>query len=515
MTNTRDKSVSPLYSSENDASDGEDFEVIYESKDPLLNTETSTYQIIPLDSHVKEPLEGNPPAAENTCYEKMATVRSYLQARKQYLPTFLLLISVTLYLPYSYVSVLQSKEQHFQDILLRTGFQRVDNRSHLVFSAYLDDRFPGEPAKIRILGFKNKKDTQPLYCKLYFQSGNAMCVNTPAIELRLDSKETESSEIQCLFHCSLPEQSSDVPVAVTLTSSNRCTAHDHAVPVHILQGEPGRKKDIAVCFSSPSQKLTINNQKEIIEILELSKYFGASVVQMYNDSIHPDLVMALEKYTQNGFLNILQWDLGERYLPDLARTLSINDCIYRNMPSYKNVVFADKDEIIIPSSGFNSSWKTLIERVRQVNPGVGAFWFRDATYVSKEGLSQGVKPNPLPPACPLDKFPQNELPRIFTHRFIVQPKTKSSQYEYRQLIVDPSVVLYVDTDKKVIFLPGKSSNYMPTEFGQGIHFISYKSVLGVPAMETFRSSERIELTCAINGNLPFTRKADLSSCRKK
>ena len=125
------------------------------------------------------------------CQSKMATVRSYLQSRKQYLPTALLLICVTIYLPYSYVSVLHARQQHLDELQTSSGFQKVTNRSHVLFSAYLDGRFPREPAKLRILGFKNKKDDRPLYCKVYLKKGSAVCLSNPAIELQLNPKNDQ------------------------------------------------------------------------------------------------------------------------------------------------------------------------------------------------------------------------------------------------------------------------------------------------------------------------------------
>ena len=441
----------------------------------------------------------------------MSTVRSYLQSKKQYLPTALLMICVTFYLPYSYVSVLHAREQHLNDLVLSSGFQKVANRSHVLFSAYLDDRFPRERAKVRILGFKSKKDEEPLYCKLYFQNHNAVCLSTPAIELRLDPKEQNTLETQCFFHCTLPEHLDQVPVAVTLTSSKKCEGNDHVVPVKLLQGNVNQKRDIAVCFATPSGEISgENKRRELIETLELSRLFGASVVQMYNESMDPNLRKLLEPYIKSGFLSLLSWNPGDRYLPSTAKVLSMNDCVYRNVAKFKNIVFVDKDRIILPSPGYNSSWKNLIAKMKESFPSAGAFWFDEVVYTSEEGLFKGRKAKPLPANCSLSQLPSSQLPRIFTHRF--SSKLDSNQVKNSQVILDPSVVLYVDSDMRISFLPGKNSNHLATEVGQSVHFVDHKKLKESPAMETFRSNYNVQLTNAIYNRLGYTKRLDLSNC---
>ena len=435
----------------------------------------------------------------------MATIRSYLNAKRHFIPTVLLIICVIFYLPYSYVAVMHAKSEQRQAFLSSPGFQKVGNRSHVVFSAYLDDRFPGEAAKVRIFGFKRKTDLRPLYCKLYFQTGRAMCLHDPAIELVLDPQSLHNHDIQCLFHCTIPDHVAEVPVAVTLASSTTCQARDHVVPVQIIRGDPDRKREVAVCFATPSRALDKTNEKDIVEIFELSKYFGASIIQMYNESISPTLLDSLTPYLKSGLLHMLPWRPGDTYLQGMAQSLIVNDCIYRNMATYKYVVFVDKDEIIVPSKMFNVSWSVMMKELLRQKPAVGAFWFKD----TRHAPANGVTAKPVPADCPLSSLSADQLPRIYTHRFV---STSKKRDYHSQFIVDPSVVLYVNSQKRFSFLPGKSSLTMSREYGVGMHFLSGKEATDWTTTENFQAAQLLRVVKEVYNRLGYQNVLNLTGC---
>ncbi|XP_042890627.1 uncharacterized protein LOC122265379 [Penaeus japonicus] len=114
-----------------------------------------------------------------------------------------------------------------------------------------------------------------------------------------------------------------------------------------------------------------------VEWLETLYLLGANKVFLYDLQVHPNTTKVLNYYREAGFVDLSKLtlpgdqpnipELTHRYLKErggykrLNELIPYNDCLYRNIYSYKYVVLLDTDELIIPRN--LSSWKRLMEVV--------------------------------------------------------------------------------------------------------------------------------------------------------
>ena len=105
----------------------------------------------------------------------------------------------------------------------------------------------------------------------------------------------------------------------------------------------------------------------VVEWLEIQKILGVDRVFLYNNSVCGETTEILMPYVQQGFVEVIQnsgvkpvWT-GSHYLPDdresikTRAALLLNDCMYRQMYSFRFLLLSDLDEVIVPQSAPNLS----------------------------------------------------------------------------------------------------------------------------------------------------------------
>ncbi|XP_028400777.1 uncharacterized protein LOC114523915, partial [Dendronephthya gigantea] len=144
-----------------------------------------------------------------------------------------------------------------------------------------------------------------------------------------------------------------------------------------------------------------------------NKVLGAEWFTFYIYSADKNVLQTLHEYVREGTVEVvLNWGKG---LPGASthyfgQTLSINECMYRNLYRVKYLVYADLDEFIVPRKSLG--WGTLMKELE--NPQFGTFVFRHAFFfASYNETAFDANAIDVHVLCDGSRFV--ELPQFLTH----------------------------------------------------------------------------------------------------
>ena len=235
-----------------------------------------------------------------------------------------------------------------------------------IYSAFFDVRyndFEGREngnAAIRfmaILPIKLKPATFPkLYCAGLLAPGLYWSVPMTFYEMCENHNMRYGGYI---LSCKLPKELSRTPPCSVLVSSTTVpTNTSEWFKVHSSTGI--RKNIFEVCVPPLFGKIDDTN---FIAFIELARMFGAERIHFYNHQVSPSVLAVLSYYRELGVVSVLPWKLDSR-LKQIKRlhyngqSVSIHDCLYRNMFSTHFLAFMDLDEMFVPKN--HTNWVSMI-----------------------------------------------------------------------------------------------------------------------------------------------------------
>ncbi|XP_063592845.1 uncharacterized protein LOC134769963 [Penaeus indicus] len=255
----------------------------------------------------------------------------------------------------------------------------TSNGTFYLFSAYHDNRTLAERPAVRVLGMLNRFDPKlNTSCQLWF-NGTSKPVFAQVSEYkyiwnRAFGKYKNGVLQPYLLSCQVPSAYvHQVPESVSLVERPCDTATTN---LRVVNNRPpeGQRKDFAVCVKG----LDIHHEDKsvhLVEWLETLYLLGADKVFLYDLHVHPNTTKVLEYYQKTGFVDLTKLtlpgdqpnipELTHKYLKEkggykrLNELIPYNDCLYKNIYSYKYVVLLDIDEIILPRN--LPSWKALMK----------------------------------------------------------------------------------------------------------------------------------------------------------
>ncbi|XP_042855850.1 uncharacterized protein LOC122242592 isoform X2 [Penaeus japonicus] len=257
----------------------------------------------------------------------------------------------------------------------------TSNGTFYLFGAYYDNRTLAERPTVRVLGMLNRVEPRlNTSCQFWFEESNkpvfAKVLEYSYIWRKAFGNYKTGILQPYLLSCQIPAKYAQlVPESVSMVEKPCDTSTTN---LRVVNNRPsrGQVKDFAVCVKGldlPSANFTVR----VIEWLEMLSLLGADKVFMYDLHVHPNITKVLKYYQKKGFVDMSKLtlpgdqpnvpELTHRYLHEkggnkrLNELIPYNDCLYRNIYSYKYVVLLDTDELIIPRN--LSSWKRLMEVV--------------------------------------------------------------------------------------------------------------------------------------------------------
>lgn len=308
------------------------------------------------------------------------------------------------------------------------NIQVIGNESAFVYSAYIDDR-RARDAKlsrhrpvVRIFAyFLNKVNPIKMWkCIFWYNTDQAtqIGVDIPIngvtnLDLLLIARYKYA-----MILCNLPNATTDnhelKGVYITSINSTNATNFLHLIDLrkfrvglldeHLQsslhqenQSKTGKKKTSnSIKFKYPLNYTVCNHSpfhggmyevSDIVNFIELSRLFGAQKFIFYlPPDMKPSLLYCLQSYKERGIVDIYPFTVPD--LKDVTyygQTISMNDCLYRNMYQTKYLVMQDIDEVFVPLKSDN--WQTMMDEIHaraKENPNTIASYSFSNQFVSMD-----------------------------------------------------------------------------------------------------------------------------------
>ena len=119
--------------------------------------------------------------------------------------------------------------------------------------------------------------------------------------------------------------------------------------------------------------------------------FRSSRFTLYNDTMSEEVNCLLSHYIKEGVVEVLPWKLdmdSQKEIRTEGLFAALNDCLYRNMNSFKYLMLIDMDELIIPYQNMtlvemlaDLGTRNLIQAGKPVSPSqVSSYSFQNAFF---------------------------------------------------------------------------------------------------------------------------------------
>lgn len=258
--------------------------------------------------------------------------------------------------------------------------------SYYLYNAYYDDRPLGGPlSQIRILAMIDRIEPPKVNCLLWYSNLSQPVITTATYTYAWYSKWGNFFDGQLqpfIISCTLPKikttfGSLKAPDSVSLTL-NLCTKLMNNL--RVINERPKEKKKFAVCVKG-LDFLHEDLSVRLVEWIELLNILGAEKIFLYDLEVHPNISKVIRYYVKKGFVELTKLTLpGEQpnlpgfrhlYLKNKLTNkrqnelIPYNDCLYRNLYSYKYLALLDIDEVIMPLKYEN--WSSLMDEVEQIS----------------------------------------------------------------------------------------------------------------------------------------------------
>ncbi len=216
-----------------------------------------------------------------------------------------------------------------------------------LYSAFYDDRPSLKSRFIRILAIA-EKDAKDLFCLLWYRNrpGKADVVVADIVILSKQYKRHEKLFASYMYKCKIPDGRWP-PEYVSLITTESIVP---SVLLKVIQPENSPVKyNFGICV--PVAYGEFNNYG-LVEWFEFNKLLGVTKIIIYNNNISDRNMKVIKHYHDANFIefnqlpNVME-DKGNETI-FLNKEVSIMDCLYRNIYTYRYIIVAEFDKIIVP-----------------------------------------------------------------------------------------------------------------------------------------------------------------------
>ena len=266
-------------------------------------------------------------------------------------------------------------------------FFQTETAMFYLYASYYDDRpLVGKTPKIRIISMINKVHPPQIVCQLWYHNLPAPLLSLAKYTFAWHPKwgNFRDGVLQpFIISCELPQfndgnvsRNLGVPTSVSL-AQKPCDNSTNNLRINNVR--PPVIKDFAVCVKGLDFLYT-DLSVRLIEWIELIRLLGASQIFFYDLESHPNIKKVLNFYEKQHFVDLTtltlpgsqpnipgfrHWYLKKKLTNKRQNELTpYNDCLYRNLYSYKYLVLLDIDEVIMPL--VHQNWSELINYVEEL-----------------------------------------------------------------------------------------------------------------------------------------------------
>ncbi|XP_071979637.1 beta-1,4-galactosyltransferase galt-1-like [Engystomops pustulosus] len=264
-----------------------------------------------------------------------------------------------------------------------------------IISPYYDNRSGNQ---VRVLGIVHHTEVKALYC--YFCCDGMKLYSVKAtIDLHIDRFDFPFGLADII--CNVPSY---------CEASHIHLAESPYVNVTLLPRFEIRNRkrtpfsaNFSVCLSTMYGNFS--NALQFIQTMEMYKLLGAQRVTVYYINCSDLVKEILDYYSNEGTMEVVPWPIHKYLRPSnswyhkrgdnsdigyYGQMTTLNDCIYKNMYRSKYVLLNDLDEIILPFE--HQMWDSMMEKLEQEHPDVGAFLFESHNF-PQSAVTDGIFPN--------------------------------------------------------------------------------------------------------------------------
>ena len=197
-------------------------------------------------------------------------------------------------------------------------------------------------------------------------------------------------------------------------------------------------------------------EDKLIEFVEASKIFGADHFTFYREypDLNANLTKVLNMYVQSGAATMLPWRLPieSTEIWYHGQSVSVWDCLFRNMHEFDFIAFNDLDEFIVPK--VTKTWKTMIDILKKSEKDankIAALRFQSAEFDNSRAKDIPSFSEEIKKLKTLNTIWRNERTDTIRTKMIVDPSkvfelgihhlSKPISNKYRALNVDPKIAL--------------------------------------------------------------------------
>ncbi|XP_008302254.1 uncharacterized protein LOC103374017 [Stegastes partitus] len=324
-------------------------------------------------------------------------------------------------------------------LVSNTTITPLKNTSHLLVSAYMDQRVKG--LDVRIISIFRRDSIQPLQC-LFNCGGHCnktAFLTTPTTVLQ-HSDNFGFPFVTTDAMCSIPKNCHATHVTLLTEPHTERGSNLSWLPIrNKTNGSEMRFKfNFTVCISNLFGDY--NNVLQFAQTLEMYRLLGVDRVVIYNTSSGPELSRLLQSYSQEGFVEIVSWPINKylnasggwlfsKFGGDLhyfGQLTTLNECIYRSMERSRYVLLNDIDEIIMPYQ--HNDLMSLMNTLQQQQPNTGVFLIENHIFPKRHFEPSGMFHLPqwdgVPGVNILEHIYKEDPDRSIyhPHKLIVQPR---------------------------------------------------------------------------------------------
>ena len=266
------------------------------------------------------------------------------------------------------------------------------NVDAVLYSAIYDNRSAvGSHPAVRILAVIAGRNDR-FYCHLWSAEDPAVATIVPATVLR-NGRGHKIGKIlynQFMLTCAVTESASlmspPTHVSVALMPCDTSTTLlPITLPTRVTNDTVSTTftHEFGVCVAISFGEV---EPASLIEWFEMNRLLGVTEFNIYNATLWSKVDQVMNYYAGSGLLRLHQMpppvDGLSMDAVKLASPASLNDCMLRNVYSYKHLIVIDFDEVIVPR--MHSDYRGLVkalDRVHRLNDTYYSYAFRNAFFL--------------------------------------------------------------------------------------------------------------------------------------
>lgn len=249
-----------------------------------------------------------------------------------------------------------------------------------LYSAFYDDRNELEKPVIRINGVM-EDDVSFLICLLWYRNRvDPDVVFARLIKVGAAILQREKTFTPFIFSC-------DAIIGRWPPSHVSMVTPDSLLPSNMLAVEqpeiPTAPHDFAICVPLQSGDIEANI---LLEWIVIQKVLQVDKIFIYQNNINDyDVQRVLDRFVKDGLVEVIPapecMTHSDQNTIELSVAATLNDCLYRNLYLYKNILVIGLEELVIPRGSntfFGMIWKIDDEQKTIVSQ--RAYTFQSAYY---------------------------------------------------------------------------------------------------------------------------------------